>query len=88
MKKRLLPAGYTASKVLWLTRHEPEHRARLRHVLLPHDYLNLWLTGRRCAEAGDASGTGWFDAAERDWDRFRPKADVGAFFRGGVDSYK
>ena len=54
---RPIPAGWTASKILWLKRHEPEHYARLRHVLLPHDSLNLWLTGRRAMEAGDAGTT-------------------------------
>jgi sugar (pentulose or hexulose) kinase len=37
-------------------------------VLLPHDYVNLALTGEAVAEAGDASGTGWFDVAARRWD--------------------
>lgn len=65
---RPLPAGWTASKILWLKRHEPDAFARLAHVLLPHDWMNLWLTGRRAMEAGDASGTGVFDAAMRTWD--------------------
>nr|MBC8329061.1 xylulokinase [Planctomycetota bacterium] len=65
---RPLPAGYTASKVLWLKRHEPEHFARLRTALLPHDYLNLHFTGTAVAEAGDASGTGYFDPERREWD--------------------
>ena len=63
-----MPTGFTASKVLWLARHEPESWARARAVMLPHDYLNFVLTGERTAEAGDASGTGWFDPVERDWD--------------------
>jgi xylulokinase len=65
---RPLPAGWTASKILWLKRHEPDSFARLRHVLLPHDYVNLWLTGRRAMEAGDASGTGLMAAPTRSWD--------------------
>lgn len=65
---RAVPAGFTASKVLWLARHEPDVWARTRRVCLPHDYLNLRLTGEFTAECGDASGTGWFDAAARDWD--------------------
>ncbi len=65
---RPLPAGYTASKLLWLKRREPEHFARLRRVLLPHDYLNLHFSGVACAEAGDASGTGYFDPEARQWD--------------------
>lgn len=51
-------AGFTASKLLWMKRKEPHNFARLQHVLLPHDYVNYWLTGRYCMEAGDASGTG------------------------------
>jgi xylulokinase len=62
---RAVPAGYTASKILWLKRHEPENFARLRTVLLPHDWLNFRLTGRATMEAGDASGTGLFDPVAR-----------------------
>ncbi len=65
---RLVPAGYTASKILWLKRHEPESFARLATVLLPHDSINFRMTGRRPMEAGDASGTGLFDAARREFD--------------------
>src|SRR5262249_18031935 len=53
--------GYTAPKVLWLLRHEPEVYASTTRMCLPHDYLNLWLTGAFAAEPGDASGTGYFD---------------------------
>ena len=59
--------GYTASKLLWLKQHEPENFARIRSVLLPHDYLNYWLTGNKTAEYGDASGSGFFDIRQRDW---------------------
>lgn len=59
--------GYTAPKVLWLRRHEPAHFARLRHILLPHDYLNLHLTGATCADHGDASGTALYDVRHRAW---------------------
>ena len=62
-----LPVGYTASKVAWVRRHEPETYAKLRHVLLPHDYLNYWLTGELVMEAGEASGTGFFNVVERTW---------------------
>jgi xylulokinase len=58
---RPLPPAFTLTKLLWLARHEPERWAQVAHVLLPHDYVNGWLTGERSAEAGDASGTGWFD---------------------------
>ena len=63
-----IPAGFTASKILWLARHEPQHFARLRQVLLPHDYVNLHLCGRAVMEAGDASGTGFFDPVARTFD--------------------
>jgi len=62
---RVVPTGFTASKLLWLARHEPARWARVRSVLLPHDYANLWLTGERSTEPGDASGTGWFDPVTR-----------------------
>lgn len=62
-----LPVGYTASKLAWVRRHEPDTYARLRHVLLPHDYLNYWLTGELVMEAGEASGTGFFNVVERAW---------------------
>lgn len=60
-----VPAGFTASKILWLERHEPDNWKRLRTVLLPHDYINYRLTGRFVMEPGDASGTGFFDPRER-----------------------
>jgi D-xylulose kinase len=59
--------GFTASKILWLKRHEPENFARLATVLLPHDYLNFWLTGNRVMEFGDASGTALLNVRTRDW---------------------
>ena len=59
--------GYTAPKVLWLKNHMPETFARLRHVLLPHDYINFLLTGVYSAEYGDASGTALFDVRECKW---------------------
>jgi len=59
--------GFTASKILWLRQHEPKNYARLATVLLPHDYLNFWLTGRRVMECGDASGTALLDVRKRKW---------------------
>lgn len=50
----LMLPGYTAPKILWLKKHKPELFARLRHVLLPHDYINFLLTGEYVAEYGDA----------------------------------
>ena len=60
-------AGFTASKVLWLSENEPENFARLATVLLPHDYINFWLTGEKRAEYGDGSGTAYFDVSSRCW---------------------
>ncbi len=62
---RNVPTGFTASKILWLKKHEPDAFARLSTVLLPHDYINFRLTGEKCMEAGDASGTGFFDPEQR-----------------------
>ena len=59
--------GFTASKILWLKKNEPKHFAKLATVLLPHDYLNFWLTGERVMEFGDASGTALLDIRKRKW---------------------
>ncbi len=65
---RILP-GYTASKILWFRKHHPEKYAKMRHILLPHDYLNFYLTGEYSMEYGDASGTGLLNIRERTWNR-------------------
>jgi xylulokinase len=84
----LLLPGYTAPKIAWLAAHEPETYARSVRMCLPHDYINLWLTGRFVTEFGDASGTGYFDVrarrysdavlaamdGERDWSGTLPPA--------------
>jgi xylulokinase len=62
----ILP-GFTAPKILWLKHHEPENFKRLATVLLPHDYLNFWLTGEKVMEYGDASGTALLDVRKRKW---------------------
>ena len=59
--------GFTAPKLLWVQRHEPRLRDRVAMVLLPKDYLRLWLTGEHVAEMSDASGTSWLDTGARDW---------------------
>ena len=59
--------GFTAPKLLWLRTNEPEVYARLRHILLPKDYVRLRLTGERAIDAADASGTLLFDVANRTW---------------------
>ena len=61
--------GFTASKILWLKNHEPKNFAKLATVLLPHDYLNFWLTGERVMEYGDASGTALLNVRTRRWSK-------------------
>jgi xylulokinase len=63
---RALP-GFTAPKLLWLRRHEPDVYARIAHVLLPKDYVRLRLTGEHATDVADASGTLLFDVAQRGW---------------------
>ncbi|MBA4288443.1 MAG: xylulokinase [Pseudomonas sp.] len=64
----VIAPGYTVSKLLWTKEQHPDVFARIARVLLPHDYLNYWLTGRACSEYGDASGTGYFNVRSRQWD--------------------
>ncbi|MGB0331993.1 MAG: FGGY family carbohydrate kinase, partial [Planctomycetota bacterium] len=58
---RTIPAGFTGPKLRWSAAHEPDLWARVRRVLLPHDHVNLFLTGEFFTEVGDASGTGYLD---------------------------
>lgn len=60
--------GFTAPKLVWMGTHEPDLAAQVARVLLPKDYLRLWLTGEAVAEMSDAAGTGWLDVGARDWD--------------------
>jgi xylulokinase len=62
----MLP-GYTAPKILWLKQEEPANFRSTRSILLPHDYLNFWLTGEKHMEYGDASGTALLDVRSRKW---------------------
>ncbi len=59
--------GFTAPKLVWVARHEPEIFAQVAKVLLPKDYLRLWLTGGHVGEMSDAAGTSWLDTGARDW---------------------
>ncbi|MDR2516178.1 MAG: xylulokinase [Spirochaetaceae bacterium] len=59
--------GYTAPKIQWLKNHKPKAFAQMRHILLPHNYINYLLSGAYRAEYGDASGTALFDVRERKW---------------------
>ena len=63
---RALP-GFTAPKLLWLRRHEPDVYRRIRRIMLPKDYVRFRLTGEWVLDAADASGTLLFDVAHRRW---------------------
>lgn len=59
--------GFTAPKIAWMRRHEPDLYARIDTVLLPKDYVRLRLTGHHVSEMSDAAGTFWLDVGARDW---------------------
>jgi xylulokinase len=59
--------GFTAPKLLWLRRHEPDVYARIHRIVLPKDYVRLRLTGEWAIDAADASGTLLFDVENRRW---------------------
>ncbi|WP_377845264.1 xylulokinase [Bosea sp. UC22_33] len=59
--------GFTAPKLLWIRRHEPEIFRRTRKVLLPKAYLRLALAGEAIEEMSDSSGTLWLDTGRRAW---------------------
>ncbi|MBM1220826.1 xylulokinase [Ponticoccus sp. SC2-23] len=59
--------GFTAPKLVWMKNNEPALFARVAKVLLPKDYLRLFLTGEAVAEMSDAAGTSWLDVGRRDW---------------------
>ena len=59
--------GFTAPKLVWVRNNEPDVFARVAKVLLPKDYLRLWLTGEHVSEMSDSAGTAWLDVAARNW---------------------
>ncbi|MEM7195280.1 MAG: xylulokinase [Pseudomonadota bacterium] len=59
--------GFTAPKLLWMSRHQPEIFSRIDKVVLPKDYINFWLTGSMTTEMSDAAGTSWLDTEQRCW---------------------
>lgn len=66
-----IPAGFTGPKIMWLKKHEPLNFCKTARILLPHDYINFYLSGGKtidCMEAGDASGCGFFDSELRAFD--------------------
>jgi xylulokinase len=63
----IMMPGFTAPKLLWVSRHEPEIFRRTVCVLLPKDYVRLKMTGEKLSDMSDASGTAWLDVGRRDW---------------------
>ena len=59
--------GFTAPKVLWLAKNEPEIFEKIAKILLPKDYMNFWLTGNYSSDMSDAAGTAWLDCGKREW---------------------
>lgn len=59
--------GFTAPKLLWAAKHEPDIFAKTALILLPKDYVRLKLTGEAISDMSDAAGTLWLDVAKRDW---------------------
>lgn len=59
--------GFTAPKLAWVAKHEPEVFARVAKVLLPKDFLRLWLTGEYLSDMSDSAGTSWLDTGARRW---------------------
>ena len=59
--------GFTAPKLAWVKNNEPEIFARVAKVLLPKDFLRLWLTGEHMSEMSDSAGTAWLDVEKRRW---------------------
>ena len=60
-------AGFTAPKLLWLKKHEPDHFSRIAKIMLPKDYIAYRLSGIHCTDVSDASGTLLFDVKNRRW---------------------
>ncbi len=61
--------GFTASKIMWVKKHQPELYAKCRHILLPKDYLRFKLTGEYATEVSDASGMQLLDVPNRCWSK-------------------
>ena len=60
-------AGFTAPKLLWMRKNEPENFAKIRKIMLPKDYINYMLTGAHCCDYSDASGMLLLDVAHKCW---------------------
>ena len=62
-------AGFTAPKILWVKKHEPENFARIEKLMLPKDYLAYRLSGTFCTDVSDASGMLLFDVEHKRWSK-------------------
>ena len=77
--------GFTASKILWVRNHEPEHYAKCRYILLPKDYIRFMLTGEIATEVSDASGMQLLDIPKRQWsDEVLEKLEIDKSMLGKV----
>ncbi|MBP3348846.1 MAG: xylulokinase [Clostridia bacterium] len=77
--------GFTASKIMWVKKHEPENYSRTRHILLPKDYVRFMLTGQYATEVSDASGMQLLDVPNRCWsDEVLQKLDIDKDLLGKV----
>ncbi|MCU9999426.1 xylulokinase, partial [[Pasteurella] aerogenes] len=65
----LMMPGFTAPKLKWIAKHQPNLAAQVAKVLLPKDYLRLLMTGEYASDMSDASGTMWLDVGKRDWNQ-------------------
>lgn len=63
----IMMPGFTAPKLLWVQRQQPEIFRRTACVLLPKDFVRLKMTGEKLSDLSDASGTMWLDVGRRDW---------------------
>jgi len=62
-------AGFTAPKILWMKKNEPENFARISKIMLPKDYINYRLTGVHCCDYSDASGMLLLDVKNKKWSK-------------------
>lgn len=77
--------GFTASKIMWVKKHEPQNYQRCRHILLPKDYVRFMLTGEYATEVSDASGMQLLDVGKRCWsDEVLEKLDIDKAMLGKV----
>lgn len=69
--------GFTASKIMWIKKHEPENYKKCKHILLPKDYIRYKLTGEFATEVSDAGGMQLLDIKKREWsDEVLEKLDI------------